>query len=51
MPDEAQPLSSGPRPGDPEAAAQGQQAQGAAAPSGEPGPESPKPEPGPAAGP
>ncbi|MFF9825329.1 RelA/SpoT family protein [Streptomyces albidoflavus] len=45
MPDEAQPLSSGPRPGDPEAAAQGQQAQSAAAPSGAPGPEGPKPDP------
>ncbi|MFI2670170.1 RelA/SpoT family protein [Streptomyces albidoflavus] len=45
MPDEAQPLSSGPRPGDPAAAAQGQQAQGAAASSGAPGPEGPKPDP------
>ncbi|RZE52387.1 GTP pyrophosphokinase [Streptomyces albidoflavus] len=45
MPDEAQPLSSGPRPGDTEAATQGQQAQGAAAPSGAPGPEGPKPDP------
>lgn len=45
LPDEAQPLSSGPRPGDPEAATQGQQAQGAAAPSGAPGPEGPKPDP------
>ncbi|MFD4986811.1 RelA/SpoT family protein [Streptomyces sp. NPDC058374] len=51
MPDEAQPLSSGPRPGDPEAAAQGQHAQGAAAPSGAPGPERPQPEPAPAAEP
>ncbi|MEU6111952.1 bifunctional (p)ppGpp synthetase/guanosine-3',5'-bis(diphosphate) 3'-pyrophosphohydrolase [Streptomyces albidoflavus] len=51
MPDEAQPLSSGPRPGDPEAATQGQQAQGAAAPSGAPGPEGPKPDPATAAEP
>ncbi|MFE1148650.1 RelA/SpoT family protein [Streptomyces albidoflavus] len=51
MPDEAQPLSSGPRPGDPAAAAQGQQAQGAAAPSGAPGPEGPKPDPATAAEP
>ncbi|WP_436736052.1 RelA/SpoT family protein [Streptomyces sp. BBFR102] len=48
MPDEAQPLSSGPRPGDPEAAAQGQHAQGPAAPPGASGPESPKPDPAPA---
>ncbi|MGA5295294.1 RelA/SpoT family protein [Streptomyces koyangensis] len=49
MPDEAQPLSSGPRPGDPEAATQGQPAQGPAAPSGAPGPEGPKPDPAPSA--
>ncbi|MGA4857836.1 RelA/SpoT family protein [Streptomyces koyangensis] len=49
MPDEAQPLSSGPRPGDPEAATQGQSAQGPAAPSGAPGPEGPKPDPAPSA--
>ncbi|AXQ58194.1 RelA/SpoT family protein [Streptomyces koyangensis] len=51
MPDEAQPLSSGPRPGDPEAATQGQPAQGPAAPSGAPGPEGPKPDPAAAAEP